>query len=71
MEGSSFDPERKVKEELAKTIALQQELDAQKELDRINSTLGKKYGLVRTPSPTPKKVSAKDKKKKKRKNRDS
>lgn len=51
VEGTSFDPERKAKEDLAKSMALQQELDAQKELERLNSAKGKKYGLVRTPSP--------------------
>lgn len=51
VEGTSFDPERKAKEDLAKSIALQQELDAQKEMDRIKSSVNKKYGLVRTPSP--------------------
>lgn len=51
VEGTSFDPERKAKEDMAKTIALQQELDAQKEMDRIKNSVNKKYGLVRTPSP--------------------
>lgn len=75
MEGTSFDPERKAKEDLAKSIALQQELEAQKEMERVKGAANKKYGLVRTPSPEKKKdveeVKDKDKKKKKRKHRDS
>lgn len=78
VEGTSFDPERKAKEDLAKSIALQQELEAQKEMDRVKQTVNKKYGLVRTPSPERKRDAAgedvakeKDKKKKKRKHRDS
>lgn len=51
VEGTSFDPARKAKEDLAKGIALQQELDAQKEMDRIKNSVSKRYGLVRTPSP--------------------
>lgn len=51
VEGTSFDPERKAKEDMAKSIALQQELEAQKEMDRIKGAVNKKYGLVRTPSP--------------------
>lgn len=51
VEGTSFDPERKAKEDMAKSIALQQELEAQKEMDRIKGAVTKKYGLVRTPSP--------------------
>lgn len=51
VEGTSFDPERKAKEDLAKGIALQHELDAQKEMERIKGAVNKRYGLVRTPSP--------------------
>lgn len=43
VEGSSFDPDRKAKEDLKKSTALQDELQAQRE----NS---KRYALVRTPS---------------------
>lgn len=42
VEGSSFDPDRKAKEDLKKSTALQDELQAQRE----NS---KRYALVRTP----------------------
>lgn len=77
MEGTSFDPERKSREELAKSEALQKEMQAEKDSDVMNR---KKYALVRTPSPersesersgeedAKKKV---DKKKKKKRNRDS
>lgn len=86
VEGTSFDPERKAKEDMAKSIALQHELDAQKEMERIKGAVNKRYGLVRTPSPDKedqrKKKGGrdedvsdrgrdKDKKKKKRKHRDS
>lgn len=46
MEGSSFDPDRKAKEELAKSSALQQELQLQKEAEK---NYAKKYAPVRTP----------------------
>lgn len=87
VEGTSFDPARKAKEDLAKSIALQKELEAQREMDRVSGSVNKKYGLVRTPSPdkesgAPEKKKRdkdggevggkeKDKKKKKRKHRDS
>lgn len=86
VEGTSFDPERKAKEDMAKSIALQQELEAQKEMDRIKESVNKKYGLVRTPSPEKKSgdrdlsrkrkdgsvtEKSKDKKKRKKKHRDS
>ena len=48
VEGTSFDPERKAREELAKSEALQKEIQADKEADKVNS---KRYALVRTPSP--------------------
>lgn len=70
VEGSSFDADRKAKEELAKSEALQNELEAQKEADRLS---GKKYGLVRTPSKEKELAPDKDgneKKKKKKKTRD-
>lgn len=47
VEGTSFDPERKAREELAKSEALQKEIQAEKDSDKINR---KKYALVRTPS---------------------
>lgn len=47
MEGSSFDPDRKAKEDLAKSNALQQELQLQKEAEKSNA---KSYAPVRTPS---------------------
>lgn len=73
VEGTSFDPERKAREELAKSEAIQKELQADKDADRINR---KKYALVRTPSPekSESQVAEKDgrvdKKKKKKRNRD-
>lgn len=48
VEGTSFDPERKAREELAKSEAIQKEIQAEKDSDKINR---KKYTLVRTPSP--------------------
>lgn len=47
VEGSSFDADRKAKEELAKSAALQKELDAKRTLD---AELNKQYKMVRTPS---------------------
>lgn len=70
VEGSSFDPERKAKETLAKGTALQDELQAQRNAEREKS---KKYALVRTPSPSKDRDDdddGKKKKKKKKKQRD-
>jgi serine/arginine repetitive matrix protein 2 len=73
VEGTSFDPERKAREELAKSEAIQKELQADKDADRINR---KKYALVRTPSPekSESEIAERDgrvdKKKKKKRNRD-
>lgn len=75
VEGTSFDPDRKAREDLAKSDALQKEIQADKDSDKANR---KKYALVHTPSPerdspagdddvTDGKV---DKKKKKKRNRD-
>lgn len=47
VEGSSFDADRKAKEELAKSAALQKELEAQR---NVESEKSKQYKLVRTPS---------------------
>lgn len=47
VEGSSFDPDRKAKEDLKKSTALQDELQAQREAELEKS---KRYALVRTPS---------------------
>lgn len=47
VEGSSFDPDRKAKEDLAKSTALQQELQAQRDAEKEKT---KRYALVRTPS---------------------
>lgn len=72
VEGTSFDPERKAREELARNEANQKEIQAEKDTDKINR---KKYALVRTPSPDAEndddqeKVKV-DKKKKKKRNRD-
>lgn len=74
VEGTSFDPERKAREELAKSEAIQKELQADKDADKINRT---KYALVRTPSPEKSESPAidgkgkVDKKKKKKRNRDA
>lgn len=68
VEGSSFDPERKAKETLAKGSALQEELQAQRNAEREKN---KKYALVRTPSPSKDRDDDDDgKKKKKKKKRD-
>ncbi|XP_058053958.1 serine/arginine repetitive matrix protein 2 isoform X2 [Anopheles bellator] len=51
VEGTSFDQDRKAKEDLAKSEALQKELaekEKVKEVERVNR---KRYALVRTPSP--------------------
>ncbi|XP_063701650.1 serine/arginine repetitive matrix protein 2 isoform X2 [Culicoides brevitarsis] len=48
VEGSSFDAERKAKEELAKSEAIQKELQEKNALEFKET--GKKYALVRTPS---------------------
>lgn len=48
VEGSSFDADRKAKEELTKSTALQKELDTQRTATDEKS---KRYRLVRTPSP--------------------
>lgn len=77
VEGTSFDPERKAREELAKSEAIQKELQAEKDADKVNR---KKYALVRTPSPDKSETPAADndedkakvdKKKKKKRNRDA
>lgn len=47
VEGSSFDPDRKAKEDIKKSTALQEELQAQKDAEREKN---KRYALVRTPS---------------------
>lgn len=78
VEGTSFDPERKAREELAKSEAIQKEIQAEKDTDKVNR---KKYALVRTPSPDKSDTPAADeddedkrkvdKKKKKKRNRDA
>lgn len=58
VEGSSFDSDRKAKEDLAKSLALQKELDAQREQAAAaafaaaakEKESSKRYALVRTPS---------------------
>ncbi|XP_032596095.1 serine/arginine repetitive matrix protein 2 isoform X8 [Drosophila grimshawi] len=61
VEGSSFDCDRKAKEDLAKSVALQKELDAQREslaaaaaaaatAGKGDKETGKRYALLRTPS---------------------
>jgi hypothetical protein len=46
VEGTSFDPDRKAKEDITKSEAIQKEL-AEKETEKANR---KRYALVRTPS---------------------
>ncbi|XP_033149689.1 serine/arginine repetitive matrix protein 2 isoform X8 [Drosophila busckii] len=55
VEGSSFDSDRKAKEDLLKSVALQKELDAQRESLAAaaagkDKETGKRYALLRTPS---------------------
>lgn len=47
VEGSSFDPDRKAKEDLKQSTALQDELQAQREAERAKNKL---YAILRTPS---------------------
>lgn len=50
VEGSSFDSDRKAKEDISKSLALQKELDAQREQAAAKEKeLSKRYALVRTP----------------------
>lgn len=52
VEGTSFDGDRKAKEDLAKSTALQQELQQQRDKEKEREQeKKKKYALVRTPSP--------------------
>ena len=67
MEGTSFDPDRKAKEDIKKSTALQEELQAQKDAEREKN---KKYALVRTPSKERDDDHGKEKKSKKKKKRD-
>lgn len=73
VEGSSFDSDRKAKEDLKKSNALQEELQSQKDAEREKN---KRYALVRTPSKEREPGTAddgavsKDAKKKKKKKRD-
>lgn len=76
VEGSSFDSDRKAKEDLKKSTALQEELQAQKDAEREKN---KRYALVRTPSKEREpgagddgasNLKEKDAKKKKKKKRD-
>lgn len=73
VDGSSFDPDREAKEQLAKSAALQEKerqrilVEKEKEGERAH---GKRYDLVHTPSPEPPETDEKSgKKKKKRKDR--
>lgn len=47
VDGTSLDPERKAREDLSKSEALQKEIQLEKNTDRVNR---KRYALVRTPS---------------------
>lgn len=73
VDGSSFDPDREAKEQLAKSAALQEKerqrilLEKEKEGEKAQ---GRRYDLVHTPSPEPPDSDGKTgKKKKKRKDR--
>jgi serine/arginine repetitive matrix protein 2 len=74
VEGTSFDPDRKAKEDVVKSETIQKEL-AEKETEKANR---KRYALVRTPSREKDDdggdgdghKSKEEKKKKKKKNRD-
>lgn len=73
VDGSSFDPDREAKEQLAKSAALQekerQRILLEKEKDGEKAQ-GRRYDLVHTPSPEPPDSDGKSgKKKKKRKDR--
>lgn len=70
VDGSSFDPDRQAKEQLAKSAAIQ-EKERQKALDREKEKEAEKeqaarYELVHTPSPEPAEKSVKKKKRKHR-----
>lgn len=72
VDGSSFDPDRAAKEELARSTAIQ-EKERQKALDRekekqLEKQQAARYELVHTPSPEP--SPEKTAKKKKRKHRE-
>uniref|UniRef100_A0A0K8TS33 Putative splicing coactivator srm160/300 subunit n=1 Tax=Tabanus bromius TaxID=304241 RepID=A0A0K8TS33_TABBR len=47
VDGSSFDPDRKAKEEIAKSTSLQKELQSQKDFDKEKA---RQYALIRSPS---------------------
>lgn len=73
MDGSSFDPDREAKEQLAKSAVLQEKerqrilLEKEKEGEKAH---GKRYDLIHTPSPEPPEIEGRSgKKKKKRKDR--
>lgn len=87
VEGTSFDPQRQAKEELAKSEALQKKLAEERE-HASKELSNKKYALVKTPSPDKeneenddddedfdnekeKKVKKSKKEKKKKRSRDS
>lgn len=70
VEGSSLDPNRKAKEELARAAAEKAKGSSSQAGGEAG---GKKYGWVHTPSPSPEpspKKEKKDKKKKKKRSRD-
>lgn len=83
VEGTSFDPDRKAREELAKSEALQKEIQEREREKEAEKAKSKRYAMVRTPShekdETPpqsqpdSEIAEKgksDKKKKKKRNRD-
>lgn len=70
VEGSSLDPNRKAKEDLARAAAAEKQKAT---LEGLGTETGKKYGWIHTPSPSPErsnKKDRKDKKKKKKRSRD-
>jgi len=73
VDGSSFDPDREAKEQVARSVAIQEKekqkaLDREKEKDQEKAQAAR-YELVHTPSPEP--PASDGKKKKKHKPRDS
>lgn len=68
VEGSSLDPNRKAKEEVARAAAEKQKAAV---LEGQVAEVGKRYGWVHTPSPSPERSAKKDKKDKKKKKKRS
>lgn len=69
VEGSSLDPNRRAKEELARAAA--EKLKASVASEGTGAEAGKKYGWIHTPSASPEPSSKKEKKEKKKKKKRS